>query len=95
MQIFYWRLQMTNITRADIEKLIEPYRDGIIPYGIMKHPHVIKHLLIQIDALREKFGDLINEASEWTVADYNIDMRNASLNTATQALAQTEHLAKR
>jgi hypothetical protein len=99
---------MTNITRAEIEKLIEPYLDGTVPYGIMlKHPNIITHLLTQIDALREALKPLANIADAypdipllevlWCGRASNgkeFCVLTVSLALiAAEALAQTEHLA--
>jgi hypothetical protein len=80
---------MTNPTRAEIEKLIEPDTRLVDdPSFYTKEdfaPNIITHLLTQIDALRE--------ALKYCWADEN-GIQNYDDVLVKQALAQTRHLEK-
>jgi hypothetical protein len=92
---------MANITRAQIEKLIEvltnksgdsesPLRD--VDVGMLRESkQAITHLLTQIDALREPLGRQHQHGLDCGYCYTNSDMCRVS----AEALAQTEHLAER
>jgi hypothetical protein len=84
---------MTNPTRAEIEKLIDKELYGHYSHVYIKENYlpIITHLLTQIDALREVFGEC-DEAMGY-MSEYDIPL--CLPDRVKQALAQTEHLAKR
>jgi len=80
---------MTNPTRAELEKLIEPQRTLFVPNSnlcLTIEQQAITYLLTQIDALREALGT----CRVFAGCELEYDTQRVE-----DALAQTEHLGKR
>ena len=89
---------MTNPTRAEIEKLIEPkpVSDRLWYLSMTEQPltpeqQAITHLLAQIDALREVLGRC-DDAIEY---NHQYALPQDLEGIVKQALAQTEHLVNK